>query len=145
MAFKFPLAMVLRFRESVERREEIALQQVLHEIARVRQQIADLTEQIDAALGARNSALLKPIAAAQLQGVLTAIENAKESRKRLSASLDPLEKRRAERTKAFQDAHRDRQMLSDMEEKARVAYEQEYSRRQQKLLADLFAAGAPRG
>jgi flagellar export protein FliJ len=144
MAFRFSLAIVLRFRESVEKREELALQKILQDIGRVRQQIADLTVQIERALDARNGALLKPIAAAQLQGVLIAIETAKESRKQLIASLEPLELRRQEQTKVYQAAHRDRQMLSDMEERARSAYEQEHTRKQQKFLDDVFAARAQR-
>lgn len=145
MAFRFSLAMVLRFRESVEKREELALQRVLHEIARVRHEIADLTADIERAHAARNSALIKTIAAAQLQGVLAAIETAKARRKILIASLEPLEKRRAEQTKAYQAAHRDRQMLTDMEARARNEYEQAYTKKQQKFLDDIFAARAQRG
>jgi flagellar export protein FliJ len=144
MAFRFSLAMVLRFRESIERREELALQRIVQDIGRVRHQILELTGQIERALDARNNAMLKPIAASQLQGVLSAIEAAKESRKQLVASLEPLEQRRREQTKVYQAAHRDRQMLSDMEERARAAYEQEYTRKEQKFLDDVFAARAQR-
>src|SRR5271163_3122791 len=114
MAYRFSLATVLRFRESVEKREELALQRVLHEIARVHHEIAELTADIERAHAARNGALLKPIAAAQLQGVLSAIEAAQDRRKTLITSLEPLEKRRTEQTKIYQEAHRERQMLSDM-------------------------------
>jgi len=46
MGFRFPLASVLQFRESIEKREELALQKVQFEVARVRRRIDELTEEL---------------------------------------------------------------------------------------------------
>jgi flagellar export protein FliJ len=145
MAFRFSLATVLRFRNSVERREELALQKILMEIARARMQIEELTAQIGRAQESMNKALLRPITAFQLQSMLSEANVAVERKKALIASLAALERQREVQMQAYQAAHRDRQMLSDMAAKQRDAYELKHARAQQRFLDDVFAARAQRG
>jgi flagellar export protein FliJ len=145
MAFRFTLATVLRFRESVERREELALRKIILEIARVRIEIERQTEEIGAAQEAINKAMQKPISAYHLHGLLNAVNMIVDRKKALIESLVPLERKRDMQMKAYQAAHRDRQMLSDMATRQREAYEQTQARAQQKFLDDIFAARAQRG
>jgi flagellar export protein FliJ len=145
MAFRFSLAAVLRFRESVEKREELALQKIILEIARTRIEIERQTEEIGAAQEAINKAMQKPISAYHLQGLLNAVSVIVNRKKALVESLVPLERKREMQMKAYQAAHRDRQMLSDMATRQRGAYEQAQARAQQKFLDDIFAARAQRG
>ena len=144
MAFRFSLAAVLRFRESVEKREELALQKILAEMARVRREI----EQIDAAIAAShnacNEAMENPVPALHIQDMLSDIEAATERRNKLLESLLALDKQRALQTQKYQAANRDRQMLTDMRTKQRDIYEQVRARTDQKFLDDIFAARAQR-
>jgi flagellar export protein FliJ len=145
MAFRFPLATVLRFRESIEKREELALQKLLLESARIRRELDRLAEEIAKAQETRSKAMLQPLAAVHIQMMLNAIDSLADRRKTLTASLEAVEQERARQTQKYQAAHRDRLMLSDMCDRHRDAYEQERARAQQKMLDDLFAARAQRG
>src|ERR1700729_1989708 len=114
MGFQFSLATVLRFRESVEKREELNLQKVLVEIATTRRTIEKLTAHIEALQKARNEAMQKSIAALHLQSMLNETNTAIARRKALIQSLDALEQKRRAQMDLYQLAHRNRQMLSDM-------------------------------
>ena len=140
MGFQFSLATVLRFRESVEKREELNLQKVLVEIATTRRTIEKLTAHIEALQKARNEAMQKSIAALHLQSMLNETNTAIARRKALIQSLDALEQKRRAQMDVYQLAHRNRQMLSDMSIRQRDAYDQERARAEQKFLDDIFAA-----
>ena len=140
MGFQFSLATVLRFRESVEKREELNLQKVLVEIATTRRTIEKLTAHIEALQKARNEAMQKSIAALHLQSMLNETNTAIARRKALIQSLDALEQKRRAQMDVYQVAHRNRQMLSDMSIRQRDAYDQERARAEQKFLDDIFAA-----
>jgi flagellar FliJ protein len=144
MAFRFSLATVLRFRESVEKREELALQKILLEMARVRREIERITADIAAAHEARNRAMQNPLPASHVQGMLNDAEVAKERRKNLLQALAGLEKQHQLQTQKYQASHRDRQMLSDMRARKQDVYEQERARATQKFLDDIFAARSHR-
>jgi len=144
MAFRFPLATVLRFRDSVEKREELALRKALFEIARVRSQIEQLTGEIIAAQDARNKALVQTLTAYQMQAMLQGIDAAIARRKALIESLPALERQCEVCMHAYQAAHRDRQMLSNMRARQRDEYDQERARLEQKFIDDIFAARAQR-
>jgi flagellar export protein FliJ len=145
MGFRFSLATVLRFRESVEKREELALQRLLLESARIRREIEHVTQEIAGAHEAKNEAMLQALAAVDLQTMLNEIDAVANRKKALVESLVELDRERAIQTKKYQAAHRDRQMLSDMCSRQLDAYEQEHARAQQKFLDDIFAARAQRG
>ncbi len=145
MAFRFPLATVLRFRDSMEKREELALKQILMEIARTRLQIEQLTRQIAQAQRAVEKTLEKPVSAAHLQSMVNEIDVLADRKKALIESLASFERQRQIRMQAYQAAHRDRRMLSEMADRQRDAYEQERARREQKFVDDVFAARAQRG
>lgn len=140
MGFRFPLATVLRFRESVEKREELALQQVQAQIAQTRRAVEELSEQIAQAREAREHSMRDPVPAVHLQAMVRATEAATEQKKALLESLQALDKLRAERLQAYQTAHRGRRMLSDIRTRQHDEYEQARARRDQKFLDDIFAA-----
>jgi flagellar export protein FliJ len=145
MGFHFSLETVLRFRESVEQREELALQKTQLEIAGVGRAIDRATAEIASAQRARERAMQQAIPAAQLQAMVRDADAAVEKKKHLVAMLQELEKQRAEQMNAYQAAHRKRRMLSDMETRQQDAYEREQVRTQQKQLDDLFGSRHQRG
>lgn len=145
MAFRFSLATVLRYRDSMEKREELALQKILVEIARTRLQVEQLTRQIARAQAAIEKTLEQPVSAAHLQIMVSEVEVLVAQRKTLSGSLAALDRQRALQMQAYQAAHRDRRMLSEMADRQRDAYEQGRLRREQKFVDDIFGARARRG
>jgi len=144
MAFRFTLATVLRYRDSMEKREELALKKILVEIARTRLQIEQLTRQIERAQAAIEKTLEQPVSAAHLQIMVSEVDMLIARKKTLTESLAALDRQRALQLQAYQAAHRDRRMLSDMADRQRDAYEQERTRREQKFVDDIFAARAQR-
>lgn len=144
MAFRFSLATVLRVRESIEKREELALQQIQFEIASVRRRIENLNTEITNRHNARNKKMQQPVHAHHIQAILGEVNAAIEKRLTLVDSLQTLEFERDKRTKAYQTAHADRQMLTDILTQQQNAHEREQVRSQQKSIDEIFASRSQR-
>jgi len=144
MAFQFSLAAVLRYRESVEKREEIALERIAQEIARTRRLIEHLSAEMARAEEKLRNTLVEPISALQLQVLKSDLQRLIDQKKVTIESLVPLEQKRDEQMRAYQAAHRARRMLSEMAGRQRAAYEQQRARAEQRFLDDIFAARAQR-
>jgi len=140
MAFRFPLATVLRVRESIEKREELALQKIQLEMARIARQIELLNAQLAKAHGAREQALQQTIPASHLHAMLREAQAAADSKNSLLVTLQLLEQQRDKQMKVYQAAHRDHETIIDLFRKQRDAYEQDQARAQQKYLDDIFMA-----
>lgn len=144
MAFEFSLETVLRFRESVEKREELALEKILAEMAIVRRQAEEVGREIENARELLDQAMREMLPAVHLEAMTERIEAAVARKKELIASLAELDRQREIQTAKYQAARYRRQMLSDMRAQQHQAYEQERDRAEQKFLDDIFAARAQR-
>jgi len=138
--FQFTLATLLRVRESIEKREEIALQRAEAEVVRARQQIEELTSRIAHAAEAREKALQAPIKAHELQNMEAELNAVVAARTALIQRLQVLKEQREAQMKRYQAAYSNRQMLTDLSTQQRNEYEQEETRAQQKRIDDIFAA-----
>ncbi len=145
MAFRFPLAAVLLVRQNAEEREERALKKLQLEMAHALRQVEELDGVIARANHAREQAMQQPIVALQLHGYLWESHQAAEKRQALLHRIAVLRLEIARQMKAYQAAHRDREALSDMQEKQQAAYALKQSREQQKQLDDIFMARRQRG
>jgi flagellar export protein FliJ len=145
MPFQFRLATVLRVRESLEKREERTLQMMQLEIARLVHRVEELNSAIIHAHAARQKAMQISIPAGQLHSLLWEEQGAADQRKILLHHLQDLKQARDQQMKVYQDAHRNREMLTDMMHGQRDVYEQESMRTQQKQLDDIFIARRHRG
>jgi len=145
MAFRFPLATVLRFRQGLEKREELALQRVLIEIAQAMRKIEQLDAKIFEAQQTREETLRNSISAFQLQSMLSEVHAVAERKRSLIDSLPSLEQKRIKQMAAYQAALQDRRTLSELEGRRREEYRLERERSQQKQIDDIFAARAHRG
>ena len=145
MPFQFPFASVLRFRESIEKREEVALQTIQLEIARVRRRIDELTDEMTRVWQKREKALQKAIQANRLQTMQIEINAVVEAKQKLSETLQTLKLQRDEQMKNYRTARRQRQILTDLLAQKKSAYEQEQTRREQKMLDDIVAVRWQRG
>ena len=145
MGFRFPLASVLQFRESIEKREELALQKVQFEVARVRRRIDELTEELAKASDEREESLQRWMQACQLKDLQDEMNSAVVAKRALSETLVTLKSQRDTHMKLYQAARVNRRMLTDLLEQQRNAWEQNQLRIQQKTLDDIFVARLQRG
>ena len=140
MGFRFPLATVLRFRESMEKREELALQKVEFEIARIRRRIDELTEALAKASDEREEGLQGWVQAHRLIILQDEMNAAVEAKQTLFETLATLKSQRDAQMKLYQAARVKRRMLTDLQKEQRNAWEQVQVRIEQKLLDDIFSA-----
>lgn len=145
MPFHFPLASVLRVRESIENREEVALQKIHLEVARVRRRIDELTDEMTRAWQERERALQKTIEANRLHALQVEINAAVEAKQILSETMQTLMRQRDAQMKIYRNAHSGRQMLTNLMAQKKSAYELEETRVQQKAIDDIVAARWQRG
>jgi flagellar FliJ protein len=140
MAFRFPLATVLRVKESLEKREERELQRIQLEMARVAHQMEELTKAMTKAYEARNHALQQAMPAGQLHTMLWEARSAAEAKNSLRTNLQGLEEQRLKQMKVYLAAHREHETIINLFNEQRNAYEVEQTRAQQKYLDDIFIA-----
>ena len=140
MAFKFPLATVLRIRGVVEDREERLLQRIQQEIAQARQAIAQVNSDIAESNASRHTELFKPSTGSNVHAAYSGIEELKRRRQELQTQLAKLEELKEVQLNAYRAARRDREMLTDMRDRKRSLYKIEVSKREQHTLDDNFIA-----
>ena len=140
LAFKFALAAVLKVRENLETKAEMALQKIQFELARVCCRIDELAGELERVRLRREAALQKPIAACHLQSIQAEIETVKEEQATLLETLEVLKKQRDAQMKLYQTAHSNREMMSDLLAQKRALWNQEQARMDQKRLDDIYAS-----
>jgi flagellar export protein FliJ len=140
MGFRFPLATVLRVKEIVEKRQEVALQKAQLEIARTGKRLQELDDQIATANSAVETELRKSVKANRLRVLQEEINVAKVLREALVEKLKTLELQRDVQMQQYQHAHREREMFTDLFQQQKSVYEREQVRVQQKRLDDIVAA-----
>ena len=138
MAFRFTLKTMLRLRESLERAELQLLQAIAAHVVRVRAEI----ESLDARAEEARRQLLRDasggISGAELR--FGALREAawQELRSGLQEKLAELEKLRRAQQMRYKEARQRREILSNLRERQYEAYRLEQSRREQKLVDELF-------
>jgi flagellar export protein FliJ len=140
VAFRFTLASVLRVRENIERREELALQRAELEVTRVRRRIEELTEDLARKVKAREVALQRALSAHELQSMQAEMNAIVEAKEILFETLETLKQQRDAQMKLYLAAHNGRQILSELAERQLSEHELEQDRAQQKRLDDTFAS-----
>jgi len=145
MAFQFPLAAVLRFRESIEKQEELALRKIFVEISQAQHRIDELTAEIVRARQSLEQAMQQVLPAVHIVSMTSQIDGATHRKRELLDSQAELERRREMQNRKYQAAHNSRKTLSDMQARQQDAYMQERARAEQKAVDDIFASRAQRG
>jgi flagellar export protein FliJ len=140
MAYRFPLAAVLRLREIHEQREERLLTQILAQVTQAREAIVSLDRQIAEASARRETELLQRTPAAQLHAAYGMSALLKERKQFTADQLAQFEQLRDKQIKTYQAAHQAREVLSTMRQKQRDSFIAEQARHQQKALDDMFIA-----
>ena len=140
MAFQFALATVLRVRGIIEEREEGKLQKILFDISKVFDELERADAQLAETDASRQADVLKPYIGLQVHASYGEVKELKQRRKDLAAKIQVLEEVRDKQLLVYDAARRDREMLTDMREKKRTAYDSDVSKREQKILDDNYIA-----
>jgi len=145
MSFHFPLAAVLRYRESIEQREYFALERTQQEIARVEARIYQLEQESAKATRDRALDLAKGTRAADVHSAYeyqTALERQLDA---LRALLQELKTKWRQQLAAYDLARRNRETLERLREKQLDAYRREQAKREQAVMDDTFLSRRRRG
>lgn len=140
MGFRFPLATVLRLRESIEKREEFILQQIQFELSRVRHRIDELTEELAKTGIAREETLRNWIQAHRLKDWQDEMNVIVETKRHLQKTLETLRCQRETQLKVYQAARVDRKTLTDLRQQQRSTWEENQARIEQKRIDEVFTA-----
>jgi flagellar export protein FliJ len=138
MAFRFSLAALLRFRQSLEHQQELLLQEATQNVLAARQRVEEAGRML-AAMAAENAGKLQAgVTAAELQFDLLCRSLAAERRQALEKQLAVCEKARAQRLQAFQQARQQREAVDALRRRQFELYHEQETRREQRRLDDMF-------
>ncbi|MGB8010563.1 MAG: flagellar export protein FliJ [Terriglobales bacterium] len=140
MAFHFPLEAVLRYRESIEQREHLALEQIQQNIVRVEQRISQLEEDASAATHNRMADLAHGTRAAVVQSAYEYQKALEQQIQTLRALLQDLKIKWRQQLSVYEHARRNRETLEELRDQQLETYTREQTKRQQAVIDDLFLA-----
>jgi|SRR5579863_7508629 len=138
MAFQFPLEVVLRLRQGLERQRELLLQEANLRVAILRRQIADINSEIRNVLVRQQPRLDSGLSAAELQFDVLCRSVLVERRGELEKQLAAAEVLRNSRTEDFQQARRQREIMDTLRRHQLETYLQQEARQDQRIIDDLF-------
>jgi flagellar export protein FliJ len=140
MPFRFKLDAVLRFRQSVEQAEEAALYRIVQEITEAELELKQVVSSQDRLREQREQDLSRMLPAVHLLEIAERELAMERTAEGLRIRLGQLETERLKQMAIYQAAHQDREILSELREQQRHAYQIEQRRQEQKTLDDLFLA-----
>ena len=144
MTFRFKLDAVLRFRESVEHTEELALHRLVREIGDVELELHQIDIKQVRLREQRERDLARKLPAVHLIEISERESKLDKMAAALRSRLQQLEIQRIKQLAIYQTAHQDRQILSELRDRQRDANQSEQRRQEQKMLDDLFLARSRR-
>ncbi len=140
MAFRFPLATLLRVRTIQEEREERMLQQILAEIAQTTAAQAEVDAAIERLGASRHEEFAMEATGSDVHSHYGELAGLHERKAELQAHQDKLAALRDKQMKVYEAAHGDRELLAGLGDAQRAAYRSDLAKREQKMLDDNFAA-----
>lgn len=140
MAFRFSLAAVLKLRESIERREYLALGRVHQEISQVDTQIRLVEQWCAAAAEGREKETAHGVASVHLQDAYDQEISLEKQRDALRTTRQELKIKLQERIRAYEIARQKREVLDSLRERQFETYKLEQARLEQNRIDDLFLA-----
>jgi flagellar export protein FliJ len=138
MPFNFPLATVLRYRESIEQREQLALERIQNEITRVELQIRQVDDECSAATEKRGAELTQGMSAVEMQSAYEYQRALEQQGEALRALLQDLKKKWQQQLASYEIARRNRETVDELREQQLEAYSREQAKRAQAAIDDVF-------
>jgi flagellar export protein FliJ len=134
MAFRFPLAPLLRLRQSTERQKALRFQEASLEVARAQEKLVRLEQFLADAAESDHAGLATGRRGAELQFASLIRTNLHQLRLELRAELRDAENKRQQAAVEYQRAFREREVLETLWARQRRLYQQEAQRREQREL-----------
>ncbi|MFY9853735.1 MAG: hypothetical protein WAK26_07655 [Terracidiphilus sp.] len=131
---------MLRVRGIAEEREERMLQSILFELSRTQDSLARTEAELQGSAASRHAEIFKTALGHNLHASYGEVKHLKETKEALEERIKKLEQLRDRQLVVYQQARRDREMLTDMQEEKRSLYESDLARDQQKTLDDNYIA-----
>jgi flagellar FliJ protein len=138
MPFRFSLQALLRFRESLERRERLRLEIVSREVVQARQQCEQAKQEREKGLEALAQKLRQGMNGAELHFELTCDRTRIRRLLALKEQLLRLENLQRLQLDAFRKAQQQRKILENLRDRQLAAYRLAQNRRAQQLLDERF-------
>ncbi|MBZ5597373.1 MAG: flagellar export protein FliJ [Acidobacteriia bacterium] len=138
MAFRFSLQTLLQFRKSVEHQQELLLQEANHQVTRVRHEIEGVDGFMAEMAARRARELDSGVSAAELQFENLCRLVLLEHRRQLQRALAEREEVRVNRSQAFHEARRRREVVDTLRRHQLQVHRQEQKRKEQRYLDELF-------
>jgi flagellar FliJ protein len=138
MGFQFSLDTVLHVRGILEEQEERMLQSILQEIAQTREALAQIEARIAESDAARCTGFFKPVIGQKIHAAYGELQELKQNRSGLQEKMKKLEELRERQLAVYSKARQDREVLADMCEERRRAYELDMTHIEQKVSDDIF-------
>ena len=145
MAFRFALAALLEYRESLEQREYLALEKTQQEIVQTQIALHQCAESRSAATRRREADLCCGVTSVHLQAAYEEETALEERGEKLRAQLRELQVRRQNCLRAYELARRNRELLDELRIQQLDAYRREQAKREQATLDDVFLSRRRRG
>jgi flagellar export protein FliJ len=145
MSFHFPLAAVLRYRESMEQREHLALERLQQEIARVEVRMRQIGEDRSTATQALLADLARGTCAAEVQAAYEYQRALEQQQEGLQTLSQELKKKWRQQLVTYELARRNRETMENLRQKQLDAYSREQAKREQAVIDDLFLMRRRRG
>ena len=138
MAFRFTLQALLRLRQGLEHQRELQLQEANFQVALARAEILDL-DRWRTELAARNADLMRSgLSAAEIQFSGLCREALLTHRRELEKELALREQVRAERSREYQQARQQREVMDTLRQRQLQLYRLKETRQEQRRLDELF-------
>ena len=138
MAFRFTLDVLLRVRQSVERQQELLLQEANQHLTILRQRIEDLDAQMAQLTASKMRQLESGLSAAELQFDLLCRSVMLQQRAALEQEMSQAEAARDARRETFREARRQREVMDTLRNHQLQAHRQQEMRQEQRRLDDMF-------
>lgn len=138
MAFRFPLAALLRHRQVQERQQQVLMQQANFRVEALRRLIEETQEAVAAIAACSDERMQSGARAAELQFDEIRLETLAERRQTLEAEMAEAEKARTLRHQALQHAHQQREVVDTLRTRQLQNYQEQQRRQDQRSLDDLF-------
>lgn len=140
MAYRFPLATLLRLREIAEQREERLLGEIQNQITQGDNTLADLARQRDGVIRLREQALTQRMPGVELINSyehLQLIETLEASAKKHLAKLTVL---REQQLGVYQAANQSTEILREIRDTQRGEFHKQQAKQEQSVLDDNFCS-----
>ncbi len=138
MSFLFKLRTPLRVREIAEEKEERLLTQLLQKLAELQVELSTVQQQQADLVDSRDRHLRDRLSAAELQMYYSQASSLEQAEVEIKQRIAKCELARQEQTRAFQAAHQDREVLSELHVRAKEEFTQMQARRDQQAMEDAF-------